>query len=438
MDRQYQNPLDQKDQNIEDLAQAIDSLYTPSDESTENSVKVWSDNTVLENHLHLSEQDVTSILNLLRTDKSANKKGFWDHKNAEFIQSIFQSEKLLGQLRDVDFKVILKYLKSKKMTDVKLSVSRKTKMLHLCDLFRLSHPDNVTKTVTRKKFQVKTLKDLSRKVLIGKSVPKMALNIAYAEYVWPNTLKHWRESSALKDDVKISETGFPDYWFYIPEQSHKRQQLEVSCIDSSHLLTRMRRKICKGGIEKLSNQPWLNAALTKRTALTLIMVQDIVDSMSVPMAVAHFSAEVEKIMVENRDMKAASLCRDIRFWWRAEDDPAISALDRVRMRMPLRNRLLKHVNFEKFPPPTVNIKGWPIQLWEAIIANIDAKAILYSLSHSGSYNVRAFSSMMGETFFSEVTNMDKRGGHGTLTVDEFGQFLGYSIEQMCMRLDHER
>ena len=80
------------------------------------------------------------------------------------------------------------------------------------------------------------------------------------------------------------------------------------------------------------------------------------------------------------------------------------------------------------------IKGWPSKLWEALLSSIDAKAFLYALSYGGSYNVRAFSSMIGETFFSELTMNDRRG-QGTVSCQEFGQFIGNTIERIQIRLD---
>ncbi|XP_062594720.1 uncharacterized protein LOC134256129 [Saccostrea cucullata] len=156
------------------------------------------------------------------------------------------------------------------------------------------------------------------------------------------------------------------------------------------------------------------------------------------MAVTHFSPKVEQVMRNNGDERAANLCSDVRLWWKSEDDPGISAKDRFLMRMKLRERLLQDVEFHTFPPPTMYIKGWPIQLWEALLANIDAKSILYALCKQGTYNIRAFSSMMGETFFSEVSNQDRGGGHGTLTAQEFAEFMGSSIEQLQIRLDSDR
>lgn len=72
-------------------------------------------------------------------------------------------------------------------------------------------------------------------------------------------------------------------------------------------------------------------------------------------------------------------------------------MSRIRLREPLRKRLLQNIDFAKFPPTTSYIKGIPIQLWEALLIDIDAKHQLYGLTKSAAYNVRGFSSMMGET-----------------------------------------
>ena len=91
----------------------------------------------------------------------------------------------------------------------------------------------------------------------------------------------------------------------------------------------------------------------------------------------------------------------------------------------------------RFPPPTQYVSGWPIQLWEGLIANIDGKAYLYAMVHGGTYNVRAFSSLIGETFFSELVLNDKRG-QGTVSATEFAQYIGHSTEQLQIRLDQDR
>ncbi|VDI34312.1 Hypothetical predicted protein [Mytilus galloprovincialis] len=143
------------------------------------------------------------------------------------------------------------------------------------------------------------------------------------------------------------------------------------------------------------------------------------------------------MMRSNGDIDSANLCHDIRSWWQADDTPGIESQERQIMRESLRRRLLSYIDFRMFPPKTMYVNGWPSQLWEALLASIDAKIWLYALCHGSTYNVRAFSSMVGETFFSEVAQNDRRG-HGTVSCQEFGQFIGNTIEQVQIRLDPER
>ena len=79
------------------------------------------------------------------------------------------------------------------------------------------------------------------------------------------------------------------------------------------------------------------------------------------------------------------------------------------MRMPLRNRLLNGYTHNHVPPSGLHINWCLEQLWEALMANIDANILLYGLSQRGTYHVRTFSSMIGETIFSELTLLDGRG-----------------------------
>ena len=385
-----------------------------------------------------SKQDAATLLVMLQTDKNANQKGIWDNRDASFILSRCTGVHEMKSLRDVDLKVLVRYMHNK--THVKLleSQAKHIKLAKFSEVFGLPVPEtSITIKPKKRKKPIQRLSEKAASVMQSKQVPKQVLNISYSEYIWPEKLEGWKRCSPLKNEIKIDDTDCPEYWFYIPEYSNVRKQLEVKCVDSTHLLTRSRRKTCKGGIEGISKDAWMKVAKSKKTLLSPIMVEDIVDPMSVSMANTHFSEAVEDNMRENGDFEAASLCQDIREWWFAEDSPGISAKKRVDMRMKLRRRLVNCVDHSNFPPPTMYVRGWPTQLWEALLASIDAKSILYALCKQGTYNTRAFSSMMGETFFSELTNEDRRG-HGTVSVEDFAHFLGTSIEQMRTRLDSDR
>ena len=53
------------------------------------------------------------------------------------------------------------------------------------------------------------------------------LNIVYAQYVWPENYMKWINDSALRENPKFDGSAYPEFWFYIPEFSERRQQLEV-------------------------------------------------------------------------------------------------------------------------------------------------------------------------------------------------------------------
>ena len=83
-----------------------------------------------------------------------------------------------------------------------------------------------------------------------------------------------------KDSRKNVETALKptkQSWFYAPEYSNSRQQYEVTCVDSTHLLTQSRQKCCKGGLRGLSNLPWRNGAKSYATPLSLAMIDCILN-----------------------------------------------------------------------------------------------------------------------------------------------------------------
>lgn len=278
--------------------------------------------------------------------------------------------------------------------------------------------------------------ELSKNVLSSQRVSKHALNVAYSEFIWPSKLAKWKSKSTVDDRV-ISSLGDDFYWFSIPEFSEKRKQLEVESVDATHLFTRLRRHCCKGKTEELNSSAWIYVARENNTFLTPAMVEEIVDPMSVSMTRTYFSETIEKEMHKHGFTSEADFCRDVRQWWESNDDPCISSMSRIRLREPLRKRLLQNIDFTKFPPSTSYIKGIPIQLWEALLIDIDAKHQLYGLTESAAYNVRGFSSMMGETFFAEFTLHDSRG-HCAVTCQDFSAFIDQAIEQMNALLNENR
>lgn len=385
---------------------------------------------------------------MLKTDQTCNKKGKWNNKTTGDITKYLENSHNLTTLLDADLRIIIRYLKRIGNNNLRESDRKAEKVKKICEIIQLQNVESVEGVNHGKRRGKRTLTDvLTLQELAFREFSKFKksdLNIIYAEYVWPERLIQWQKKYFIyKTDLYQEENTATcskqteSCLFYIPAFSNHRGQFEVSCVDSSHLLTRTRRKCCKGGLDGFSNSAWDKVARSGKTNLSLAMTESIIDQMSVKTALTHFSESVEQEMVANGDTDEASLCRDIREWWWAEDNPGISAKHRIKMRIGLRNRLLDNIDLSNFPPPGMYIKGWPTQLWEAIVANIDAKTILYKLAKVNTYNPRAFSSLAGETFFSELTLYDRRG-QGTVTMSEFQSFISTAIEKLHIRLDSLR
>ena len=102
----------------------------------------------------------------------------------------------------------------------------------------------------------------------------------------------------------------------------------------------------------------------------------------------------------------ANFCRMIRQWYEAEDKPGLSAHQRVTHRLARREYLLDGVDFGQFPPYGSYIKGMPPVMFEGLLQSIDTHIQLYATCRGETYNQRAVSSLVNETFFSELGELE--------------------------------
>ncbi|CAC5359139.1 unnamed protein product [Mytilus coruscus] len=249
---------------------------------------------------------------MLQVNSHTNVKRHWDNRDINVLKEHLSSSRKIKLLRDVDLKVLIRFLKRHMKSNaivvnlkLKESDKKQAKFEKLCTIFGYDTKTVQWKTTGRgnQAKNVQKLAEICIKVL-QTTAPKRVLNIAHSEYHWIYELAKWEKNSTVSSTVKFHEIE-PDYWFYHPEYSNSRQQIEVKCIDSTHLLTRARRKCCKEGLHNISNGPWLKVA---KTLLSTEIIEDIIDPMSVSMATTNFSEAVENTMLENGDVDAASLC----------------------------------------------------------------------------------------------------------------------------------
>ena len=273
--------------------------------------------------------------------------------------------------------------------------------------------------------KVPGLREMCEKVLNTKKFPKEVLVITKANYEFPSHVRNWWNSAHTPEKLNVS--GNDIYLYYQPEWVPKRNQLEVKVLDGHHLLTNLRTKTCRGGIDGINKNAWVKVAESSQTPLKLAMVEESLDQQSDGFARTHFSPPVECTMRKLGFHKEADLCRLITDWIQAEDEPGLSAANRLHKRLALRQWLLKYVDLFSFPPPGRYVKGMQIIDWEDCVASIDAHLLLYGLTRTGTYNTRAITTLAVEQFNGMIENYDD-SGRSSVTADTYRKTPG----DICM------
>lgn len=215
----------------------------------------------------------------------------------------------------------------------------------------------------------------------------------------------WREESTFKLKTRI-ENADTTKWFSFPEFSEERQQIEPKCLDAHHLLVNLRCKVCKDGLVGIRKEAWHQVAEKNNAVISNAIVVDLVDKQNNAFAKRTFSKAVEDEMRKLKYSTEADFCRLIRQWYESEDSGGIAAIERVQRKLELKSFLLKDVDFGIFPPPGMYIKGFPKVMFEGFIQRIDTSIQLYDIVKGQSYNQRSLSSLVNETFFGELSELE--------------------------------
>lgn len=331
----------------------------PADDTNNGRVSetctVHKDTASNKEYVTLDRSDFVAIITQFKLDKQVNAKGKWNDKRPEDVEKCLQSRNGIEKLLDIEIRILRRYLKRTRKVNIKESERKTLKIERLCKILNLgtcSCPVDVSaRTGKQKTKNPKSLAEMALKQ-VSTSLKKADINIIYAEFLWPTEYRKWIEYQKCK----TATIGLDNHYYY-PSFSELRNQLEVCCVDSSHLLTRMRRKSAKGGLDGLRNNAWKAVAKSKKTALSIGMVDCILEPMSVLVANTHFSEAVEREMRQLGYREEAELCNDVRMWWCAEDEPGIPAKQRMQLRSALQQRLLSRMDFSVFPPPGMYING---------------------------------------------------------------------------------
>jgi hypothetical protein len=154
----------------------------------------------------------------------------------------------------------------------------------------------------------------------------------------------------------------------------------------------------------LKKEAWHTVAEQNSDILNKALVVDLIDKQNNAYALKVYSVEVENAMRKLGFHNEAEFCNIIRSWYAAEDEPGISAIERAMKRLRMKDYLLENIDFGVFPAFWKDVKGFPKVWFEGILQRIDTTLQLYLIA--GSYNQRSVSSLVNETFFGELSEME--------------------------------
>lgn len=167
------------------------------------------------------------------------------------------------------------------------------------------------------------------------------------------------------------------------------------------------------------------------------MVNDLIDKQSVAFALGTFNLKVADALDTIGATEEADFCRMVFFWYSAEDDQGIPAIDRCKYRLRFRDWLLKDVCMKTYPPYGSFINDIPVVLFEGLLTNIERKIQLFPFTKSGGYNVRAVGSLDAEIFFGTFQVIDPKGT-GVFRPDDIPRALAVAAELIDSKLDPNR
>ncbi|KAL5011712.1 hypothetical protein ScPMuIL_010263 [Solemya velum] len=394
-------------------------------------------------HMSLNNDDIVLMIDALRQSKSKKK---WDmapesfsrlFTNAESINKSFTKDELVSATKPV-----LQRLNShNEGQDFNLKLSENKHKI-VTKLSKILGDGSVQKEPVRKKSKNPPALSIIAKGVIAK-LSKEILCSLYASYLFPHKQKQWYENNPFGEIINI--TGLPTQstrWYSMPEFNDYIGNYLFMVLDSYHQLCGLRRLVCQHGIplKGVRREAFVKVAMESETngcQLSLAMVNDLIDKQNVAFACATFSERVSIALDNIGEHDTAAFCRLIDNWYRADDEPGLSALDRCKYRIQLKEWLLAGVSFDDFPPHGAYIKGIPTVLFEGLLTNIERKIQLYTFSKTGTYNVRSVGSLDIENFFGTFQDLDPKGS-GVLRPDDIPAAISVAVELLDVKLDPNR
>ncbi|XP_071133796.1 uncharacterized protein [Mytilus edulis] len=388
-----------------DVEEETTSENTVGDNDDEdNDMNEVADQT--KNDKPVPPETVAAIFHSLTIHTKVSVSRKWSKRTVSDLIKILDDTSLVRKMQHDELNVVIQLTKTQQLKlgiKIKQTCCRDEKAIFIRRVFG-SKQDEIFEKKVKELMPLKLIASKVVRTCLSK-IPKERLNNTVAAMMIDKRYCEWKEASAFKLDTEIYNIG-KTIWFSFPEFDEEKQKMEPKCLDAHHLLVNLRCKVCKDGVWGIRKDAWHAVADSDNNIISKGIVVDLLDKQNNAFAKRTFSNEVEEQMRKLDFVSEANFCYMIRRWYEAEDSAGFSAEDRIQRKLQLKAFLLKDVDFGIFPPPGMYVKGFPKIMYEGFLQRIDTSIQLYDIVKSGSYNQRALSSLVNETFFGELSELE--------------------------------
>ena len=209
----------------------------------------------------------------------------------------------------------------------------------------------------------------------------------------------------LSGDMGVIEVPIFSY----PEFSIEWNQVEFATLDYTHILTNIRGHILKNRYDFCKWDHYRELADNRPDLLSLAFVYDVIDQQNAAMAIRMFDHDIKEYFISKGYTESAHFVYLVCKWHSACDKCRLSADFRVGALYEMYEFLMQGVNFNGYPSKLSqrHFRGMPMPTYEALLQNINTHIQLYQYAHGNTYNAHSISTLANESFFSDLTWLDK-------------------------------
>ena len=266
-----------------------------------------------------------------------------------------------------------------------------------------------------KKKNVASLQALAKSVLLNDDYKLVQLQVSLANAIHREKRELWFSRSPIDmwayvpDPYGEEREGSVIKYFLYPEFSLERKEVEHRTLDYTHILTNMKTHILNKGYHFCKKEHFQTLATENPDLLSRPLVFDNIDQQNTYSAQLMFSENVEKFMEKKGFSETTNFISIVQHWYAACDSRGIRADVCVHLLYKMYSFLMEKTSFNSFPFKYTGRywRGMPIQTYEALLQGICTHIQLYSIAHNQTYNSRAISTLVNESFFSDMVRMDK-------------------------------